>query len=130
MGADREIMQEAIKQDCAMLATCDDCLRDDKEFVLPILEVKGQALQHTSKRLQGDREVVLVAVQQYGHALEHASAELRADREVVLAAVRQDKWSLSLACKELRSDEEMIRVGREQVAEAGRRRTQNYFWRQ
>ena len=71
--------------------------RDEKGFVLKLVEHSGCALKYASLELRKDRDVVLAAVKQDGRALEYADPEMKKDREIVLAHVKQDWRALRWA---------------------------------
>ena len=101
-------MLTAVQQDIRTLRYANDTLRNDKQFVRPLLRENGRALADVGADLRADCEMVLAAVQQTGAALDDASDELRADREVVLAAVQQDGMALQYASADLRADREVV----------------------
>lgn len=71
-------------------AYADDSLRRDKEFVLQVMEVCGEALAYVDKALQADEEVVLAAVKQNAQALGHAADMLLQDPDFAKKAVQMN----------------------------------------
>jgi hypothetical protein len=78
----------------------------DRELMLRLARMTGEALRFAWLGLRRDKELVLAAVRSDGLALQWASAELKGDREVVLAAVQNN--GLALQWSHLKSDAEVI----------------------
>jgi hypothetical protein len=83
-------------------------LKNDRVFVMSLLNRKGILLEYFSEDLRADKEVVLEAVQQDGSALEFAVEEIKSDIEVVFTAVKQDNKSLQFANDQLKKDKYFI----------------------
>lgn len=83
-------------------------IKNDRDFLLTVLEQNGKALQYVDTPFKKDRGVVLTAVMQNGLALEFADDSLRSDPELVLAAVKQDGLALQYASEALKKDPEIV----------------------
>jgi hypothetical protein len=82
--------------------------KNDREFVLEAVKRAVWSLEFASEELRKDKEVVLVAVKRNGYALAYASEELKNDKEVVLEAVKQNWEALEFASEELQNDREVV----------------------
>ncbi|MBU6149728.1 MAG: F-box protein, partial [Verrucomicrobia bacterium] len=94
----RKLLQYAHGKHPEYINCASDRLKDDKEFILKMIEewtqISGRspnvcwAFRYASDRLKDDKDVVLAAVQKDGITLEVASDRLKEDKDVVLAALR------------------------------------------
>merc|ERR1719346_93575 len=73
----------------------------DKDFVLPMVRMQGNALQYVDRRAEmwSDQEFVLRMVEMQGNALKFADDRLRADKKVVVAAVKESSDALEFIDK-------------------------------
>mmetsp|Transcript_34473 Transcript_34473/g.80588 ORF Transcript_34473/g.80588 Transcript_34473/m.80588 type:complete len:294 (-) Transcript_34473:101-982(-) len=67
-----------------LLQYAGDHLKNNRSFVLTMVETNGLNLQFASDELKGDREVVLAAATQNASALQFAAEELRGDPDFML----------------------------------------------
>jgi len=101
----------------------------EKDFVLPMVKMQGNAFEYASDDMKQDKEVVLAAVQQRGDTWIYASNDLKNDKDVLFAAfknqgitrrqsmtakelmlakVAQDSDSLQYASEDLKQDKEVV----------------------
>lgn len=83
--------------------------KNDKDFVLAIVNHHGYSLKFVSENLRNDKEVVLAAVKNDGNALQYASDPLRNDKEVVTAALKQNVMALEFVSENLKKDLDFIK---------------------
>lgn len=90
---DKEVVLAAVKEFGYNFRHASDTLKNDRPFVLEVLEQEGtpscSGLKFASEDLKSDKQFILEAVKRNGFSLEWASDDLRNDKEVVLEAVRQ-----------------------------------------
>ena len=72
-------------------------LKQNKEFILKVMEINGLALEFVDESFKNDKDIVLAAVRQNGLALKFASPELQKDEDVVLAAIQQNAFAIEFA---------------------------------
>lgn len=80
----------------------------EREYVLPVVYVRGSYLEYASKSLQNDKDIVLVAVTENGSALECASGVMKSDYDIVLAAVNNWGRALQYAKNKLNDNETIV----------------------
>ncbi|MCX6988410.1 MAG: DUF4116 domain-containing protein [Chlamydiae bacterium] len=66
-------------------------LLENPEFMLDLLNSKGDALAHAPMKIRADERMVLAAVRQNGMSLQYATAKLRDHPQIALAAVSQNQ---------------------------------------
>jgi len=73
----------------------------DKDFVLSMVRMQGNALQYVDKHAEiwSDQEFVLRMVEMQGNALKFAADHLRADKKVVVAAIKESSDALEFVDK-------------------------------
>jgi hypothetical protein len=89
------LMLKVLKHPCGLpsLAYVSQCLRNEKEFLLQVIEEASHGttlLKYASHQLRAEKDVVLAAVRKSGMNLKHAAYSLRRDSMVVLAACAQN----------------------------------------
>jgi len=91
LRSDRELVLEAVKNCGLALAYADGDLRLDHELVLTAVGGRGfkSVQSHIGATLFSNREFVLALVRIDGDALEHAADDVRSDPEIQLAAAAQ-----------------------------------------
>ncbi|KAF0979254.1 hypothetical protein FDP41_001597 [Naegleria fowleri] len=87
---DREIVQEALKQNAIAFSLASTSLKKDRELVLEAVKYNTSVFKYTSPELKNDKEFVLKIVHQNGETLQFASQQLREDPEILLKAVEQN----------------------------------------
>jgi len=128
--ADREIVLEVVRKNGWALGEAHLDFRDDKEVVSAAVETTGGALElvNTHAEMWKDKDFVLRMIQVKGDVLSHASNELRGDKDMlfkafqkcgvgvapnmekkamVLIAVQKDGMLFGCAPDDLRSDKEV-----------------------
>lgn len=87
-------------------------LKEDSDVVMAAVNQKGDALAFADKKAEfwKKRDIVLSLVQSTGRALEFASDSIKADKDVVLAAVRTTPTSLKFAQKDLIEDQDCVKA--------------------
>ena len=84
-------------------------IRSDKEKVLEMVKIRGDALEYMSDELKDDRDVVLAAVTNSPFAYEYTSKRIRyEDKEIALIAVKGDAEALNDMSYELMADKEIM----------------------
>merc|ERR1719440_1843550 len=78
-----DLVETTAAQNWEGLAKTIDNLSGERDFILPIVQVTGKALEFSPPFLIHDKEVVTAAVKQYWPALQWASDKLKMDGEVV-----------------------------------------------
>jgi hypothetical protein len=88
-----------------------DSLQQSKEFLKGFFEAAGsEYFQYASEELKNDKDFVLNVINSDVYYLEHASPKIRSDREIIIRAVQLDGYALQLASEELRSDTEIVKL--------------------
>jgi len=87
--ADKEIVLAAVTndRDAYSYVKTTNKMWKDKDFVVSLVQLQGNALQHAKPPLNADKDVVLTAILNKGSALQYADPKFKKDKEVVLAAV-------------------------------------------
>lgn len=86
-------------------------LRNDKTFILELVQMQGDALRCASEELRNDKEIVLAAATEHDKAFKYASKELKSDREFVLELIKLSMWwILAYVSDDLKNDRELILV--------------------
>lgn len=85
-----------------------DRLKNDKNFVLKVMQINGLLLKDLTDKFKDDEEIVFTAVKDNRLAFEYASERLRNNRELALLAVKKDGQPLSWIGKELSNDKEIV----------------------
>lgn len=83
-------------------------LRNDRNFVLKVMQINGLLLQNLADKFKDDDEIVFTAVKDNRLAFEYASERLRNNKELALLAVKKDGQPLSWIGKELSNDKEIV----------------------
>jgi hypothetical protein len=65
-------------------------LRNNKNFIITILQVNGLLLEKVSEEFQNDKDVVLAAIKNNYFAFNYASYDLRNDRDFILPLVQRN----------------------------------------
>lgn len=82
-----------------------DRLRDDKDFILKLMEIRRDVLyKAASKRLRDDEDVILKSLKYKKDSLYYASERLKDDKEFVKKAMDVKDGVLQYASKRLRDD--------------------------
>ncbi|KAG2386386.1 hypothetical protein C9374_002832 [Naegleria lovaniensis] len=92
-------------------------LKQDREFVLQVVQLKGEELLFAEKYFKNDPEVLLTAIKQDAQALYRASRELQYDKRFVLEAVRLNGKALC-ACFTFQKDMDIVFTALKQNGEA------------
>ncbi len=67
-------------------------LRDDKDFVINMINLYSGNVEFASDRLKDDFDIILLAVSRNGNNLLEASSRLRKKEEIVIEAIKNDLW--------------------------------------
>ncbi|WP_257291346.1 DUF4116 domain-containing protein, partial [Endozoicomonas sp. ONNA1] len=113
---DKEKVRNILLQNGLLYAS--ERVRNDKDVVLPTIEVYPDDLKYVSAELKDDKKVVMAAVTQDGSQLEFASPKLQDNREVVMAAVTQDGINLVYASPKLQDAKEVVMAALATYSEA------------
>ena len=84
-----------------LLEDADSDLKQDRDFVMMVVQQSGLALEFAHEDLKRDFDIVMAAVKQNGYALRHAHESMKRNREIALAAVEQDYSALQYAPEDL-----------------------------
>ncbi len=103
-----EVCKSLPSQRPCWICLCSERLKDDKEFMLNVLQQKPSSLMQISQRLIDDKEFMIDVLQQNGLILGYCTRELRKDKKFVLAAVHHSGEALKYASQELQNDEEVV----------------------
>ncbi len=116
-----------------LLETKPHLYKNDREFILEILQNNGNALRHLSADMQNDfemakisvldssyayefignklkdnEELLKLAIKTNGYTLKYASDKFKQNKEIAKIAVSNDASALCLLSKEFQSDKELI----------------------
>ncbi|KAG2388595.1 hypothetical protein C9374_000034 [Naegleria lovaniensis] len=84
-------------------------LRDDREFVMQIVQHKGSEIFYTtSRKICRDKQVVMAAIKNEVFAALHASRKLKNDRDFVLEAVQLNGEVLANIGRTFHQDREIV----------------------
>lgn len=90
-------------------------LKNDKVFMLSLLEKNIIAARYMAIELLDDKEIGLLVVKKKGHLLHYLSHELKADKEIVMQAVKKDVNALYNASWDLQNDKEVLLLFKERL---------------
>jgi len=106
---DKEVVFEAIKQDERAFQFAHKDLKKDKDFILEVLNYRGDVLRYIDDSLKKDKEVALLAFEDLvGYQLKYLDKNLKNDFEVVYAAVRTHGSALEFASDQLKRNEDIV----------------------
>ncbi|WP_422133461.1 PEP/pyruvate-binding domain-containing protein [Endozoicomonas sp. ALD040] len=106
LGDHKEKLRSALLKhglDCASQR-----VRNDKDFVLPVMSEHPMELRYLSEKLRDDREIVIAAVEKYPGALRYASKRLRSDKSIIGLAIADGIYALTFASDTVLSDPEYM----------------------
>jgi hypothetical protein len=83
-------------------------LKNDKDFVLAVVNNFGLALQYASDEVKANPKVVLAAVNNFGLALKYASDKMKANPKIVMAAISYLSSPWKDASKALKADRDFV----------------------
>ncbi len=106
----KDFVLQAIAINCAVIEHLKDIFRDDKDVILKLLEIDeyGIALLYASDRLKNNKEFMLQVVDINIKSLEYLGDKLRNDSDFILKAFEKDSRSLEYASDRLKNDEEFM----------------------
>ncbi|EFC48800.1 predicted protein [Naegleria gruberi] len=112
-NSNKEIIRKIVKlESCNFTYACDE-LKDDKSFVLELLEQKQTIFIYVSDGLKSDKDIVKKSVKKCGYLFEYAADELKSDKEFVLELLEQKCNIFSYISERLKeclnSNKEIIR---------------------
>jgi len=106
---DKEVVFEAIKQDEGAFQFAHKDLKKNKDFVLEVLNFRGDVLRYIDNSLKKDKEVALLAFEDLvGYQLKYLDKSLKNDFEVVYAAVHMHGSALEFASDQLKRNEDIV----------------------
>ena len=84
-------------------------LKNDRSFVLKVVEKSGWRFQFASEKLRDDRDVAMAAIKSFvgdveQAPLKHASKRLQSDREIVVESIKTCPESLKFAPETFKDD--------------------------
>ena len=91
-----------------LLETAPDDIKNDRNFLLDAVNMKGSLLLYVPQKFLKDRELVLAAVTKFGMALAWAHKDLQSDKDIVLAAIKSNPYALTKASDVLQSSKEFV----------------------
>lgn len=117
---DKEFMLQAIDKNYMVIEYAKNIFRDDKEVVLACLEQDnyGLSLSHASDRLRNDKEFMLQVVDVNVKALKYLSDRLKNDSDFILNAFDKDNRSIEYASNELKANNQFISKINEKIYES------------
>ncbi len=83
-------------------------LRNDKQFILDLVQRNTRGWYIASEHLQQDKEIFFATVKRYGLFLSKASDEIKKDKKIVLAAVKSAGMALKLASNDIKNDQSVV----------------------
>lgn len=114
----RKLLQYAHKKNFKHINSASDRLRDDKGFILQMIEDWTEnpkywpqvlhAFNCASVRLKNDRDVVLAAVKKNPNIFIDVSKSLQGDKDIALAAVQSHGLFLEYASVSLQGDRDVV----------------------
>jgi hypothetical protein len=109
---DREIVMAAVKQNGLALQFAADAFKNDKEIVFAAStssnSIMYNGIKYASKELRNDKNFIITILQVNGLLLEKLSDEFKNDEDVVLAAVRNNYFTLEYASYNIRNNREFM----------------------
>jgi hypothetical protein len=105
---DRELLLAAVKKSIygSAFEYFPIKFKNDKDFLLEVLNLNGQVLRLLSENFKNDRELVLLAVQSSNDVLQYASESLKQDVELIKIA-NQKREVAEAAAKASRLDDDL-----------------------
>jgi hypothetical protein len=85
-------------------------LRNNKVFMIEMIQLDVQALQYASKERKGDLELWTAVIADDWRKLEFASQQAKRNRSIVMAAVQQSGRALEWASDEVKGDEDIVKA--------------------
>ena len=105
---DKEVVFEAIKQDEGAFQFAHKDLKKNKDFILEVLNFRGDVLRYIDNSLKKDKEVALLAFEDLvGYQLKYLDKALKNDFEVVYAAVSTHGSALEFASDKLKKNKDI-----------------------
>ncbi len=83
-------------------------LKNDREFILELVGLRGFLLQHVSQRLRGDKAILLAAVEKDPSAFQYADNCLKKDKTTILAALEKNELVFLHLDKAFLDDDEIV----------------------
>lgn len=80
-------------------------LRNDKEFILELIDIYPEAIRFASRKLKNDRDVAFLAVEKKGSEIKYVSKSLKKDEELAMIAILQEPKNFKLIDKGLQNSE-------------------------
>lgn len=102
---DPDVVKAGIKQKYSNMEYAGEAFKNDKVFVLEILEHSPQAFKYISKTLQADEDVIFAYVSKYGRGLEDLDVKYKNNPKYVKAAVSDYPLALEHAGDQAKTDE-------------------------
>jgi len=118
LGSQRDIMENAVRQNGLALRYASEDLKKNFSLVLNAVRQNGRAIRYADDSLKNNIDIVRAAVNQDGTALEFASDELRANESIVRDAVHQNGLALEHANQSLQANPEIALAAIHQNGEA------------
>lgn len=102
--------KSVIRDNSSLVEHASDEIKDDKNFVLRLVQKNGKTLRFVSDRLKNDPEVVNAAVQYCPEAYRFASGEIREKKDFLIALLRNKIRVLRYATDLFKADKEVVSV--------------------
>jgi len=103
---DRNYMASLIVRDVEMFEYAADELKDDKEFVLYLIVIRGipEVAWYISDRLKKDRDIAIAVIDREPLCLSYGAPSLLDDLEIIKYAVSKDATTLRFASDKIRNN--------------------------
>lgn len=83
-------------------------LADDPNYVIPVINKNGLAIEYVSENLKKDPEIAIYALMNNPISLQFLPKELRSNKELIISAIIRDGLSVQYVSEELKSDHEVV----------------------
>jgi hypothetical protein len=83
-------------------------LKDNSEFVTPLLEKRGYLFELVSKRLKDDENIALIAIKNNWTAMNHVSNRLKNDYNFIMKAVEIDGYVLAFLPEHFKNNYDIV----------------------
>lgn len=106
---DKKFLLQIVDTRPEVLEYVSDELKSDKEFILAALLIESQCLKYASKELRNDKEVIICAIDSETRFINSDWYHLaKDDEDIILHAVKEDASTIQYACDEIKNDRKFI----------------------
>ncbi|MDF1878412.1 DUF4116 domain-containing protein [Sulfurimonas sp. SAG-AH-194-C20] len=104
------LMNYDVEDLAVLLETKPHLYKDDREFILKILQNNGNALRHLSADMQNDFEMAKASVLNNSHAYQHIGNKLKDNEELLKLAIKWNGDILEYAIDKFKQDKEIAKI--------------------